>query len=565
MTFRKFWEFLRVPHAVTGALVVPTPHLAQAEVTEALDARAPETGLRRYPIHFWHWARKSSKDWMLSAVILHHLGFDEFEKEPRYAAVAAWDREQTEITRRSTLQLIARSPWLCHRFKDYKDSIVFVEKATDPATGGTYTIEHRAEFLARDTKGSHGLPISLKIHNELWSDVDQSFEEALTVSPARRSPLTVYASYHALQASMHKGVPFFDLLERVRANDPRIFYSYIGGSSDRAPEKIVPWITPAWIDEERTRLAHAPNRFRRMILNIPAGADAGLITPEELTAAIDASLRRPARGIPGQKYVLIADLGVSNDATALALLTTDDDANAVVVLTETFRGTPETPVDLTAVEERIVDLASRFELEQCLLDSWQAMLLCTRLQKRGVPAKLVTFEASRIDRVITLLKGMFARRQVRLPAHETTLIEQLESVQVVEGRVGKRDTLKFAPSGRGPSATAHDDHVVAIGLGLEVLERRVGRVAMDPMPHGCALRRRGEPVDCFLWKGMFVPVGNRECIRDCPGYRSTERARVAYERRTNTFIGRREFVQAGLIHPNAYVLDRGLDWMRDVV
>ncbi|HUK36983.1 MAG TPA: hypothetical protein VLV86_23875, partial [Vicinamibacterales bacterium] len=488
-----------------------------------------------------------------------------YEKEPRFAAVGAWDREQTDITRRSADQLISRNPWLDAHFHVERNAIVFEETVREPRTGGTYVVEHRAEFLSRDSKGSHGLQISLKIHNEYWTDADYSFEEALTVSPARRSPLSIYASYHGLQASARKGVPWFDLLERVRNDDPRVYYNYIGGQGERAPQRIVPWISDEWIDEEHTRLAHAPNRFRRMILNVPAGADAGLITTEELRAAIDATLRRPDRGISGQRYVLAADLGISNDATAIAVLTTDADANAVVVFTEMFRGTPEQPVDLMAVEDRIVEIAQAFTLEQCLIDSWQAQLMATRLTRRGVPTKLVTFEASRIDRVITLLKGAFARRQVRIPEHETALIEQLESVQIVEGRVGKRDTLKFAPSGKGPAVSAHDDLVVAMALALEVLRDRVGRVTMDEMPFGCGLRNRGHHADCYLWRGNYVPVGHPECVRHCAGHLSTERARVAYEQRTKTFIGRREFVQAGLIHPNEYALsrvmeDRFRDW-----
>ena len=278
---------IRVPDRVTGELVVPTPHHGQAEAIDALEAIDPATGLWRYPIHFWHWARKVSKDFMLSEELLHHRAFDPFEKEPRLRWLAAWDREQTEITRRSTVQLIERHPWLREHWTVYRDAFVYVEQVREPRTGGVYTVEHRVEFWNRDTKGGHGANISLKIKNEHWTDDDYSFEEALTVSPTGGHHAPSTPAITALHAQMRKGNPLFDLLERVREGDPRIAYNYVGGHGDRAPERIVPWITEAWMKEQEALYRHAPNRYRRMILNIPAGADNGIITPEELRDAID--------------------------------------------------------------------------------------------------------------------------------------------------------------------------------------------------------------------------------------------------------------------------------------
>jgi phage terminase large subunit-like protein len=557
MTFRQFWQLLRVPDVATGALVVPTPHQAQEEAIAALDA-IDAAGDRRYPIHFWHWARKVAKDFMLAAYTLYHLGYDPWEQEPRYAAVAAWDAAQTQVTRRTAEQLIQRHPWLRAHYTVFRDSIIYREEVRESRTGGHYQVEHRAEFLNRDTKGAHGLNISLKIHNELWTDVDHSFEEALVASPSRRSPVTIFASYHALLSAMHKGTPFFDLLERVHQGDARIAYNYVGGQGDRAPEKIVPWISRTWMAEQQAAFAHAPNRYKRMVLNVPAGADSGLISPEELRDAIDRSLTRPTSGAPGQRYVLGCDLGLSNDYTALALVTTDADAKAVVTLTDTFRGTAAAPVDLSVVEDAIVDLARRFPLERCVMDAWNASLLATRLNRRGVPTQLVTTEASRLDRIITRLKAVFARRQIRLPAHETIVIEQLESVQTIEGRIGKRDTLKFAPSGRGPSAGLHDDHVIALGLALEVLGERVGRLMMDPM-QVCNLERDGgiDTIErCYVAGGMYQPPRRQRLCAECPAHLSVLRAVAAYASRTGELVEAREFVARRLIEPSSYVTGR---------
>ena len=553
-SFRQFWDaFLRVPNPATGELVSPKPHVAQAEVIEALDAIDPETGLRRWPIVFLHWCRKASKDFSIGAYVLYHLACDPWEREPRFAAVAAWDAEQTAITKRSTQQLIARHEWLSKNFRVLKDEIVCAEQVRDPRTGGTYAVEHLAQFLSRDTKGSHGLQISLKVHNELWTDADYSFEEALMPSPARRSPVTLYASYHGLRTQMVKGVPIFDLIQRAQRGDPRLFYSFVGGDGARAPQRIVPWITDAWIDEQRALLAHAPGRFRRMILNIPAGPDAGLIAYDELQDSIDKALPVRERGEPGVRYVVIADLGIANDWTAVVVLHVDADARVVVDLVRTWRPENGQKVQLEDVEIEIRRLARLFPCDRIIFDQWQAEFMQQRLVRSGLPAVLVTFEASRQDRVITLLKSVFSKRQIRIPAHEIHLIEQLESVQAVESR--RRDLLKFAPSGTGIEAGQHDDIVVALALGLEHVQAGIGKVALADMSNGCALEYQEPLVDCMLWGGMY-PATARVC-RTCPGLVSAAAIHQRYLERGGD-LDIRTWLHTGGVQPNRFVINKRL-------
>jgi len=202
-----------------------------------------------------------------------------------------------------------------------------------------------------------------------------------------------------------------------------------------------------------------------------------------------------------------------------------------------------------------------------VLDQWQAQQMAQRLNRRGVPVQLVTMESSRMDRLITLLKGTFSKRLVRIPAHEALLIEQLESVQVVESRIGKRDTLKFAPSGVGASAGLHDDHVVALALGLEVLESRVGKLVMDPMPHGCNLQKDGRlsmVSECYLAGGMYLPPRQQPSCQACPGHQSVVRAIVAHQARTGEYIEPRQFVREQRIAPNAFIQSqRFTEWFRN--
>ena len=49
---------------------------------------------------------------------------------------------------------------------DIPDHGIFSEDVREPRTGGVYQVEHIAEFLSRDTKGTHGLSISCKVKNK---------------------------------------------------------------------------------------------------------------------------------------------------------------------------------------------------------------------------------------------------------------------------------------------------------------------------------------------------------------------------------------------------------------
>ncbi len=224
--------------------------------------------------------------------------------------------EQTQISRRTGEQLISRHPWLTKHYRVNRESIVFVERVREPRTGGTYKVEHLAQFLSRDTKGGHGLPISLKVRNEYWVETSYDFEEAIVVSPSRRSPVSIYASYHGLLQDERVGVPLHDLRTRAQEGDRRIAYNYIGGEGDRAPEKLVPWRTEQWKADQQVLFAHAPNRFRRMIINVRAGADAGLLTLSEQDDA-RVTMEEPTGPERGARYFLTGDLGVLYDWSVL--------------------------------------------------------------------------------------------------------------------------------------------------------------------------------------------------------------------------------------------------------
>jgi hypothetical protein len=554
LTLRQFWQtFVRIS-GPGGALVTPTPHREQERFIAAYDARA-SAGTRIREFLLW-WAKKVAKSTTGAIAGLHHLVAEADEPEDRLIGLASYDEEQAGIVFNAAAQIVKRHPWLEQNIRVLRGEMVYVERLVDPRTGGSYTREHRLRQLARDAKGTHGEPWSAVIRDELWSEPDHSMSEALIPSPTRQRPFVLYLSYAPLKTMMRPGVPMYDVLQRAKAGDPSLFYSYIGGSDEDASWRVCPWITPAWIEDQRRLFAASPSRFRRVVLNEEVAGDGdSLLTAEEVQAATDRTLQPATKGQPGTLYYAGLDLGVTVDHAAFVIVHLDADCRVVVDLCKVWRGSKDAPVSFLEVEQYIVEAAQRFKIDRLTVDQWNARLLVQRLQLRGISAYSVTVEQSRIDKIITVVKGTFSRRLIRIAPTETYLLEQLESLRTIETRTPRRDLLKFAPSGTGPDASQHDDAAVALGLCLERVKDRIGQNRMAEMPHGCPVEQyfRADP-GCYLWGGMTIPI-QPQC-KECPGHLSTKAARDAHRQRTGEYLDLRTFIARQLIQPNTFVVNR---------
>lgn len=552
MRFAEFWPtFVRVP-GPDGTLVPPVPHREQARVLAFVDE--PRTGIAEVLLH---WAKKSAKSFTAAAAGVHHLVAEHREPTDRLIGIASYDEEQSKVIGAEMARLIERHPLLREKVRVLKNEFVYEEPATDPRTGGTYTRLHRARVLARDVKGLHGEPWSCVIRDELWSEPNHEMSEALIPSPTRAFALVVNCSYAPLATMQKPGVPLFDLLERAKAGDPRLFYSYIGGQGVDASWQVCPWVSEDWIDAQRRLFVASPSRFRRVVLNIPVTSDGdGLLTVDEVADAIDATLGAPmAQPVA---YVGGLDLGVSCDHSALTIGHCDEDGRFVVDVCEVWRPDRGRPVELSQVRDRVLTWHRQLPLARLYVDQWNAKLLHEDLVRAGVPSRLVGVEQTRLNQIITVLKSAFAKRAIRIPASATYLLEQLESLKVLETRTPRRDLLKFAPSGTGLDASQHDDAAVALGLCLVDLKDRLGRVQLDEMPYGCGSRMPWAH-ECYLNAGTLVP-SDPGCSRECPGHRSAKALLVRHERRTGQAIGTvREFVASGLVAPNAHLRAARLD------
>ena len=530
LPFADFWrDFVRVDTG--GRLTRPTPHREQARFLSASDTVEAD-GRRRYRESFLHWSKKTAKSFTSGAKAVHHLVADPFERQDRCIAIASFDEDQSRIIFGQAKQLVERHAWLTRRVRVLRTEMIFTERVRDGRTGGIFTREHVLRALPRDLKGTHGEEWSLIIRDELWTEPDHAFSESLVISPTRPSGEILYLSYYAPRTMMRAGTPFFDVLTRAQAgDDPRLFYSFIGGRGDDAPQRVCPWVTEEWIAQQERILQASPSRFRRIILNEPAGADDGLITARELRESL-VSLPEPPHGEAGVIYWLACDLGVVLDWTCVLVGHLDTKSRLVLDVVRTWRGSHAAPVSLIEVQEEIVALHRRFRVESARVDQWQARQMVEQLQRQRVNASVVTMDGQTLDRLVTQLKSAFARRLVLIPERATDVIEQLESVVAVEaGR--RRDLLKFQPgTTSGNDATAHDDLAVTLALLLDMAWPNVGRIALPSAFRECfksASDANFSPLACFLVGGEganYIPPGNSDgSCAACPGW---QWARPAY-------------------------------------
>ena len=412
--------------------------------------------------------------------------------------------------------------------------------------GGQHKEEHIIRAVpARDAKSLHGNRATLTIFDEFHA---QSWDvvEALGRAATRRFPRVLYSSYAGLKSQASEDFPLWALWKRWKAGtDPRLFVSYIGGEDGW---KQVPWITDRFIEGERKRYAAVPAKFTRLYLNQWASGDVGsFLTSVEIHDAIDQAHVEPSAPVVGARGGI--DLGISFDTTGIVVSHVDDQQRLMVDAVRIFRGTKAAPVNLTVVEDTVIDLSNRLGVQHWTVDRWQAQLLADRLRARGLRVTLVTSDPASLDRWATRLKTWFAHRLIKIPNHPD-FIEQLEGLEGEEMR--RRDRVRFTATGN-----RHDDSVIALCLSGEAEANRIGQLRMAEMPSGCRQEQRGRHIggECYLVGGMHLPTLDALC-RECEGHRSTQTALKLYRDRTGEFLDGRMFVQAGLIQKNGWAAHR---------
>jgi phage terminase large subunit-like protein len=550
LTARQLFEqVLRVPQRGRRTLGPLVLHAEQARLIDAWDAIDVD-GAPVYDELFCYWQKKTGKSTTTGGLVLHELIAG--RESDREILLVSSDLDQSkDITFASVARFVDRHPWLRQHVTCGRTEVRYRETLVDPRTGGRHVEEHVIRAIpARDAKSLHGSNATLTTFDEYWTQSTYDVVEALGRSPARQFPRVLYASYAGLRSSQRAGNPLWDLHQRwKRGDDPRLFVSYIGGPDGW---RSVPWLTAAFMEQERRRFEAVPAKFKRLYLNEWASGDEGtFLTAVEIAEATDAGLAAEPVRQAGMTYSIGGDLGLTHDLTALALSHVDLRGCVVVDAVRSWQGTRATPVDLSAVEAVLVEWASQFNAA-IHLDQWQGAFLAQRLQARGFRVTTHTVETARLDNYASLLKTLFKNRHVRIP-DDPTLIEQLETIEGQE--LARRDRVRFT-SGPG----GHDDLVMAICLSVESFVREVRGVdgtthlAFEARTVG---RRRMEDISvCRSWTLMpsyhgqcplvNVPSANPGCA-SCAAFASTERAHAEHRAAGGAEMTRLAFIRQHMV------------------
>lgn len=303
----------------------------------------------------------------------------------------------------------------------------------------------RVEALPADVAGSEGLLTPLIVLEELpnW----QGSRAAKGMLTAALSSLPKWPGARLVVIG-HAGDPAhfsYKLLQHARVSvEWRV--NEIAGP--------LPWMSGAALAEQQALLL--PSEFARRHLNVWTAGEDRLSDVDDLRAC--AVLDGPAEHNGRHSYVVAVDLGVKNDRTVAVVAHAETLAAGSVVFVDRIavwapqRGLP---VDLDEVEAWIAAAAASYHAP-VVYDPWQAVGMAQRLSKSGAATIEFAFSAQSVARLALTLHGLIKSRQLRIPADDAELFDELANVRLRESSPGvyRMDH----DSGR------HDDRAIALAL-----------------------------------------------------------------------------------------------------
>ena len=418
------------------------------------DARAVlepgQTGARQ---HFLTRPRGGSKTTDLAGICLAAL-LEQLPAGSRAYWVAA-DRDQGRLGVDAIAGLAARSGL---------QSLVRVDQWRATVNASSSTLE----VLPADAPGAHGLRSPFYVVDEAAQWPGDAAHRGV---------------WEALTSGLDK-VPGARLVVLTTAGDPSSWFSKVyrhalSSASWRVSEVPgpLPWRSRKFLEDQRALLTDSA--FSRLHLNQWAASEDRLVSHEDLRRAV--RLDGPQGYVPGHRYVIGLDVGITNDRCVAAVChaETEPDGRRRVVLDliRRWSGSRRRPVDLTEVEETVAALSDAYGgagKAQVRADPWQAIGLAQRLRSRRVPVQEWSFTAQRYANMATTLLTLLRDGLLWLPDDEM-LLDELATVRLKE--TGSTGLLRV-----NHDSGAHDDQTVAVSFAaVAVLEsgwsRRPGSVA----------------------------------------------------------------------------------------
>jgi hypothetical protein len=330
-----------------------------------------EDGSARFPELLYSAPKKSGKTAFaailtLTATLLYGGSNPE-------AICAANDLEQSQSRVFSAIKRIVRaSAALRARARVTNREITFAD------IGATITA------IASDAAGAAGGNAVISVGDELWgfvSEASRRLWDELVVPPTRPAGWRLVVTYAGFAS---ESVLLEELYKHGIAQEqigPDL-YAGNGQLTFWTHRPIAPWQSDTWLAQMRRSLR--PNQFARMIENRWVTSESAFIELGEWDRCVDPGLQ-PLQSDRNLPVFVGVDASTKRDSTAVVAVTTDGE-RVRLVSHAIFQPSPDKPLDFEAtIEAEIVDLCSRFDVQEVKFDPWQMAAVSQRLMKRGAP------------------------------------------------------------------------------------------------------------------------------------------------------------------------------------
>lgn len=422
------------------------------------------SGLRtQAPPHQHVWLtlpRGHDKTGVIARLVNGLLGFS---KKPLNCYAAAADLDQASLLIESMAEERELNSWLQPR-------ITIGRKRADSRYGGGYM-----KLLTADAASSSGLKPDVVICDELTWWAKEDLWSMLWAASAKR-PGCVYiiiTNAGTLGSWQHR------LKVNCESSSKwKVFESPEG-------KQLASWMRPEDVAEMRKGLPRG--LARRVVDNvwISPGEESGFITAAELDACEDYSrglgLTYALKGTPGTQYYAGLDYGPRRDRTALCVLHYDYALHAVIIdRLDVMQGTPETPVQITAVERWLDEINGLFNRPILVVDPYQlegtiqryeATNIVERFEARGGKKTYEMCEALRTALVNKRLAWYPGAGAIPRGDSLDTLKDELLALVLKPMTYGYRFDH---------TAGHHDDRAVAVGMPLLLASRDQDREWIPP-------------------------------------------------------------------------------------
>lgn len=371
-------------------------------------------------------------------------------REPLRGLAAAADREQATFLWDALRRLAAANAAL-------EESLQFVEHAVRNRETGS-----QLQIISSDARSSYGALPDFVVCDELTHWPKPDLWHSLLSSAAKKPNcvLTILTN-----AGAGRGWQW-EVREHART-DPRWYFSSLQGPQ-------APWITQAWLDEQRALLPQPV--FERLWLNRWQDAEGNFLTLAEVETCRDGSREYRNDGDPHFRYVAALDYAEKRDDTVGCVV--HREGNLVIVdRMDVVRPTSDSPTRISWVENWIEDVASRFPRVTFIVDEYQLIGTVQRLEGK-YPIDRFRFRGTQgHHELATHLRHLILHQRVRwypgcgaiAGPHRDDLETELSSLLLKQNSAGTV-RIDHKPDGRH-----HDDRAFTLGAACLTLLQLGGR------------------------------------------------------------------------------------------